>query len=248
MPSSATGGLRLVCLLFVAIVVLPGCQATQLENRTLRQSATLSDLQYKQVLDNLAMTAANPSALPYFAVAGAGKTSITATPMVNDVVNYDLITVAGVLFNKFIFDKGAITTQYTQQNLDEWDTVPSLDPVQLFLMQGLYRKTLGLEIPQHQLTALNTFFGPPQDTKGTYGAYTAHPMYSKVYAEAMQQLYQQIGPGCFGVGRKCNVPKDACYVGHHCDTYVWVTAAGREALTNLTLAIIELPHEWWTPS
>jgi hypothetical protein len=70
--------------------------------------------------------------------------------------------------------------QYTQQNLGEWDTVPSLDPLQLFLMQGLYRKALGQDIPAHQLTALEKFFSPPPETNRVYG--TAHPLYSKVYA------------------------------------------------------------------
>jgi len=186
-------------------------------------------------MDNLAAVAANPSELPYFSVAQTGHTTIQVTPNVNNLLNWDLITVTGVLFNKFIFDKGAITTQYTQQNTEAWDTTPSLDPVQLFLMQGLYRKALGLDLPAYQQMALQTFFKPT-----TEKAYAGHPMYSGVYAEAMNDLYNGIGPGWFTVGQKCDVPKNACYVGRHCETYVWVTPEGLEALTNLTLAIINV--------
>src|SRR5579875_2045625 len=136
------------------LLLLASCQARQLENRTVRQSRTLSDLQYRQVMENLATVAANPSALPYYAVAQTGHTIVQITPMANNVVNWDLITVAGSLFNKFIFDKGSFTLQYTQQNTEEWDTTPVLDPVQLMLMQGLYRKALGLPIPPYQQAAL----------------------------------------------------------------------------------------------
>jgi hypothetical protein len=225
--------------ILLGAILLSGCQAAQLENHTLRQSRTLSDLQYRQVVDNLAATASCPSALPYFAAVGGGKTTIQQTPNVNNVVNWDLITAPGALFNKFIFDKGAITTQYTQQNTGEWDTTPSLDPIQLFLMQGLYRKALGLELPPHQLAALEAFFTPPPAKRETaYG--TTHPLYKGVYAEAMRELYRHIGPGCFGVGRKCDVPANACYVGHCRGTYVWVTTEQLEGLTNLTIAILDV--------
>jgi hypothetical protein len=231
-------GLLRIGVVSAILLVLPSCQAIQLENHTIRQVRTLSDLQYRQVMDNLAMMAGNPSSLPFFAAAGSGKTSIQATPNVNNAVNWDLITVAGSLFNKFIFDKGSITTQYTQQDLEEWDTTPSLDPIQLYLMQGLYRKALGLPIPKPQLTAMEEFFSPPATPK-TEAAQTAHPLYKGVYAEAMQDLYRHIAPGFLNIGRKCDVPENACYVGHHCGRYVWVTADGLEGLTNLTIAIID---------
>ncbi len=43
-------------------------------------------------------------------------------------------------------------------------------------------------------------------------------------------------PGWFGVGRKRDVPRNACYVGCYCDTYVWVPPENVESLTRLTLA------------
>lgn len=47
-------------------------------------------------------------------------------------------------------------------------------------------------------------------------------------------------PGWFGVGRKRDVPKDACYVGCYCNTYVWVLPENVELLTRLTLAILDI--------
>jgi hypothetical protein len=49
-----------------------------------------------------------------------------------------------------------------------------------------------------------------------------------------------IKPGWFGVGRKCDVPKHACYVGNYCNTYVWVPPENEELLTRLTLAILDI--------
>lgn len=113
-----------------------GCQAIQLENRTYRMSRTLSDIQYRQVLDNLAMMANNPSSLPFFNVAATGKTTIQQSSQANGSLNWDLITAAPTgplfLFNKTILDKESASLQYTQQNIDEWDTTPSLDPIQWF--------------------------------------------------------------------------------------------------------------------
>jgi hypothetical protein len=46
-------------------------------------------------------------------------------------------------------------------------------------------------------------------------------------------------PGWYCVGCKNNVPKDACFVGHHCNTYVWVTRYQMDGLNKFTLAILD---------
>jgi hypothetical protein len=48
----------------------------------------------------------------------------------------------------------------------------------------------------------------------------------------------KIGPGWYGRGRKKDVPKDVCCVGHYRDCYVWVTEHGVEELTQFTLKIL----------
>jgi hypothetical protein len=46
---------------------------------------------------------------------------------------------------------------------------------------------------------------------------------------------------CFHFGRRHDVPKDACYVGHYRkDAYVWVTADGVDALTRLSLVMLDI--------
>jgi hypothetical protein len=63
-------------------------------------------------------------------------------------------------------------------------------------------------------------------------------------AELRRQVWEvakdveAIQPGWFHVGRKKDVPKDACYVGHYRDCYVWVGADGLEELTQLTVKVL----------
>ena len=51
----------------------------------------------------------------------------------------------------------------------------------------------------------------------------------------IQRELGRIGPGWFHVGRKKDVPRGACYVGHHGHRYAWVGPEGRDALTEFTL-------------
>jgi uncharacterized membrane protein YgcG len=51
--------------------------------------------------------------------------------------------------------------------------------------------------------------------------------------------YSFLQQGWFGVGGKRDVPGDACYVGHHCKTYVWVTEENFDALAKFTLVILD---------
>ncbi|MGN6136329.1 MAG: hypothetical protein ACTHOU_17735, partial [Aureliella sp.] len=53
-PDACGGKFSTLCMLSIALLFLNGCQHLQLRRITTRQASTLSDLQYRQVLDNLA--------------------------------------------------------------------------------------------------------------------------------------------------------------------------------------------------
>jgi hypothetical protein len=44
----------------------------------------------------------------------------------------------------------------------------------------------------------------------------------------------------FSVGTEDDVPCDACFVAHYCDTYVWVTPDGMDGFTRFTITILDL--------
>ena len=49
----------------IPLLALCGCTQVQLQKHTVRQGATLPEVQYQQVLDNLAMFACNPNSLAW---------------------------------------------------------------------------------------------------------------------------------------------------------------------------------------
>ncbi len=51
---------------------------------------------------------------------------------------------------------------------------------------------------------------------------------------------KKIHPGWYHTGRKHDVPKDACYVAHSKDVYIWVGPEGVEGLTEFTLSVLEM--------
>ena len=64
------------CLVFL-LLCSAGCLSRQLKLTTRRTVSTLPDLNYQQVIDNLAAAASNPGVLPYLAVAGQGSVQVT---------------------------------------------------------------------------------------------------------------------------------------------------------------------------
>lgn len=191
-------------------LTMSGCQHMMLKQNTLRQASTIADLQYQQVLSNLAMLSNNPDSLPHFAAIGTSTTNINRTAQANAGFNWDLI--AGI----FRFDKSNLGVQGQQANLEQWTASPILNPDELDLMRCVYLRTLGLSTPEID-DKLKNFFLP----------------YKPDSLEAMT-------PGWYGVGGKHKVPKQACLVGQYCDTYVWVIPGGQENLTKVTLAILDI--------
>jgi hypothetical protein len=58
--------------------------------------------------------------------------------------------------------------------------------------------------------------------------------------DSIQRDLARIQPGWFHVGRRRDVPKDACYFGRSGDCYVWVMPDGREELTEFTLTVMKI--------
>src|ERR1035441_10060812 len=65
-----------ICTLLMPLFAA-GCMNRQLELTTGRTLSTLPDLQYQQIIDNLAAVASNPGRLPYLAVVGQGSIQVT---------------------------------------------------------------------------------------------------------------------------------------------------------------------------
>jgi hypothetical protein len=69
---------------------------------------------------------------------------------------------------------------------------------------------------------------------------------ARFYRGEIDRMECLITRGWYCTGRKKDVPRDACYVAHHGDVYVWVMPQGLEGLTRFTMTVIDLatgkPH------
>ena len=217
-----------VGLVFLAFTT--GCTHLQLERSTTSQAGTLTDLQYAQVLDNVALFARHPGALPHFAVTTTGTAQITDTGSTNDVVIPNAVFTAR--HTVWSGQYGVMGSRAIQEN---WTMVPVTDPDKLKRMRCAYQVLVGCGADECEdcVKKLDEFFCADQ-CKSKEGAGLENPG----NCEHCRQC--ALPRGWFNVGPKKDVPKDACYVGHCCDTYVWVTPDGIPGLTRFTLAILDI--------
>jgi hypothetical protein len=254
-------------ILALGILVLPGCTAGRLRQRTIHQASTLPELQYQQVLDNLALFASNPAALPWHVNLREGTTQVT-----------DSLSGGAAL------DIGPPVTWFPQllgsrTAVAQWGMSPVIDPVELRLLRVAYRRAHGSpEMPSgefldelaHELKdqlALNPdlrneselFFEyqsrksrdlaqldsrivstndeSPCAAPGLDRTPLARNVCRKV--DWIQRDLARIHPGWFHIGDKRDVPKDACYIGRCGEVYAWVCPDGRDALTEFTLTALK---------
>jgi hypothetical protein len=255
-------------LFIIALACGTGCTTGRLRQRTISQGSTLPDLQYQQVLANLALFATNPAALPWHMNVREGTTQVTDS------------ATAGALID---LGPPAVTQPQvfgSRTAVAQWGMSPVIDPIELQLLRIAYRRAHGIaEMPSpeflgelaHELKdqlAANAdlrneselfyeYAGRASqnlreldsqiittnddDFGGDIGSSSISPLARNVRRKVgtIQRDLARIQPGWFHVGCKRDVPKNACYVGKCCDRYVWVEADGRDALTEFTLTVLK---------
>ena len=110
-----------------------GCTATQLRISTVRQAKSLTETQYEQVLNNLAMFCIDPNALPSLVSLKSGSTQIGDTGQVG------FLGVAG-LDTKF---GASPTVSGSRSIVDQWGTAPVTDDNVLKVLRMAYQTATG---------------------------------------------------------------------------------------------------------
>jgi hypothetical protein len=82
-------------LTLTLVILSTGCTAMSLERHALNQIASITDLRYKEVLDNLARLAAAPGALPSFAIVADGTAQINDTGILDSKILWNHMFAAG---------------------------------------------------------------------------------------------------------------------------------------------------------
>lgn len=260
-------------LLLISLIlgVAAGCTSNRLRQRTINQGSTLPELQYEQVLGNLALFEINPAALPWHVNLREGTTQVTDSATAGALVDLGPPAVT----QPQVFGSRTAVAQ--------WGMSPVIDTIELRLLRIAYRRALGIdEMPSealleelaHELKEQIPSNADLRDESEIFyeiagrtvqkagqldhrvvstndAAFCAaeagdersvSPLAKNVCRKIndIQRQLAAIGPGWFHVGCRCDVPKDACYVGRNGQCYVWVTAEGCEALTQFTLTALKL--------
>src|SRR3954452_6406987 len=124
--------MRLARISFViGLACVTGCTTGRLRQRTINQGSTLPELQYQQVLDNLARFATNPAGLPWHVNLREGTTQIT-----------DSLSGGAAL------DIGPPVTWFPQllgsrTAVAQWGMSPVIDATELRLLRIAYRRAHG---------------------------------------------------------------------------------------------------------
>jgi hypothetical protein len=214
-------------LILLALSSANGCATHRaLAQKTVHVTGTIADINYQQVLDNVAHFTENPFAIPSIAVVNAGTVTVGDTSQANGNAAYS--------------------------------------PTMVFSQQGggLAILTMLLGFEQHRETNENWSLNPITDTDNLRRIRCAFQMLvadasinrcmdcedelKDFFLGETQDLDCIVPRGWYNVGRKRDVPRNACYVGSHCGVYVWVMPDGLEGLSQFTLAVMDLatgePH------
>ena len=116
----------------VVISQLSGCMSQQLRFTARRTVNALPDLQYQQVVDNLAKIASNPGFLPYLAVAGQGSVQVTDNG--NSTLGLNMASKA--------FGPGSLSLGTSRNVTGTWSLGTITSPEKIRSMQTVYLRAL----------------------------------------------------------------------------------------------------------
>jgi hypothetical protein len=211
----------LSALCAIAACSLSGCATHRvLRKSTVAVNATLSDIYYEQVLNNVARFEANPDSMPSFAMVTAGTVNIedshtggfnpTYSPTLTRAMQGGgALPILSMLFQ----------TSASRSVTENWSTTPVTDSDNIRRMRCAFQLLVGSEESEcgKCKARLEGFF-----LGGTESFECALPR------------------GWYQAGCKDDVPDNACHVAHYCDIYVWVTAAGMDGLSRFTITIMDI--------
>jgi hypothetical protein len=215
--------MRRAALLIGLLPFVGGCMThCVLRDDTVKTTNTLTDLQYKQVLDNVARFQHNPDTVPSFAVANAGTVSVLDTtgagvsPTYSPTLTFSQQGGGALPILSLLFPFTA-----SRAVTENWSLTPITDADNLRRLRCAYRLLVtGEATPNYEF---------------------CRKQMKEFFAGEEADLADYYPPrGWYGVGGKDDVPKDACYVGCYCDTYVWVLPGGVNDLALFTMGALDL--------
>jgi hypothetical protein len=218
----------------VFVLALPnlGCTTLSLQHHTVRQTESLGDLRYQQVLDNLAALAENPAVLPAYASIIAGSASLSDTGTATAATAFDREQVRKAITRAY-FQTQTIDLMAQRRVSENWTLDPVTGPERLVAIRAACRWALWgpQALPPEDHRILSAFDESlPLNTEAEYLAAAG-------YYFAVATDLDKIPSGWLHVGGLKDVPRHAVFTAHSGHTWVWVCADGMEALSAFTLVV-----------
>lgn len=196
------------------IVFFPGCMAMHLQRLSNRQAKTVSEINEKQVLDNLATFVVDPNATPFFSVPGSSQNEIGA----NGEIGASDGAFRFANFDQFL---GFINARSSTDANLSCTMTPTIDPNRLRLMQCAYKKAIGTvqQSCPDCVEIEKEWFGETYETNGSCSLSCGWVRSSR---------------------RWVDVPKSCRNrYGYHNGVYVWVDACDTAEFSKLVMLIVE---------
>ena len=200
-----------------------GCTAVSLNRHALAQTASAVDLRYREVLDNLAMVANDPDALPAYSSIFSGLSQVTDSGQVASTTVWQHATGAGSANG---FASEAVNPQLSRQVLENWALDPIVVPEKLEAMRCACRWVL---------------YGPERacdDCRGLLATPEEAPYPGRHFGVAGRLA--RLPAGWLHVGGHKDVPAGACYKAHCGHAWVWVERDGLQGLADFTLVLHDI--------
>jgi hypothetical protein len=230
-----------------------GCTHRQLAQSTVLATGTIMDIQYRVVLNNIALLSRHPEALPSHIDLTEGVVQVSDEAALGSSGGFT--TTGGRL------DIDRFGPSGRRNVSEQWGTDAVTDPQRLTGLQELYRSALGLPPLPPPKTVVYLRANVPRGQEGGGkdnagggssgappggGGGTTRPAGDGPPPGASGDRSVPIGvllsdvprPGWFHLGRKRDVPPDACYVGRYGVRYAWVTPDGMGGLSRFTLVVL----------
>ena len=190
-----------------------GCTMMSLERHTVAQTDSAIELRYREVMDNLALIASNPSALPSYSSIYSGSAAVQDT---GQLVSTTIVPYSA--------GSEALNPSVTRQITENWVLDPLLDPERMEAIRAACQWVIG-GADQVNKESISLLIRPDQAPQG--------PMRHFGVADELSRL----PVGWLGVGKRSNVPACALYKAHCGETWVWVAPNGMRGLAKFTLIL-----------
>jgi hypothetical protein len=203
-------------LIMIGSVISTGCTTFSLSRNTLDQMQSSGGCRDNMVLNCLATVAADPNALPSYAMYSAG--AITVTDTINPAYAATLAPLAYTTQAPSITGSRAPKGQWTIDPLVEFEKLEALHAACLWAVYG----------PEYALAQYPGILGNERDFLDQKPHF------------AVQERLSKILPGWVHCGERKDVPESARYKGHHGKTWVWVMPEESEAFAQFTLVLQDI--------